>query len=218
MQGTTVNHHFAAVLTGDLRNSRSMSGDALTKAMDLIERTAGDIGCDVGQAVRFDRHRGDGWQVFLPQTETALRATLRIVAALRAQNGPDTRIAIGIGAATLPANDDLGAASGEAFIGAGDMLDGMDRHQNLAIDRRTGTFIPAIVGLLDWQSRQWTAPQAAALYEALRNQTPTQEEIAMKFGVSRQAIQLRLAGTGLPAIRDALHAFESGIETAWGGP
>lgn len=211
----TAETEFAAVLTGDLRQSRKIDASALQTAMSCIQAAAEDIARDTDLKVRFDRHRGDGWQVYLPHAEPALRAALRIVAALKAQTGLSTRIAIGIGQAILPPDGDLGAASGEAFIGAGDMLDGMERNRNLAIDWRCGPFIPALVGLLDWQSQQWTAPQAEALFEALRSQTPTQEEIAGKFGVSRQAIQLRLAATGLSALREALAAYETHIEHVW---
>ena len=158
----TAETEFAAVLTGDLRQSRKIDASTLQTAMSCIQAAAQDIGRDTDLKVSFDRHRGDGWQVYLPHAEPALRAALRI--------------AIGIGQAILPPDGDLGAASGEAFIGAGDMLDGMERNRNLAIDWRCGPFIPALVGLLDWQSQQWTAPQAEALFEALRSQTPTQEK------------------------------------------
>jgi len=205
-------HDFAAVLTGDIRDSRRMDDAALARAMGLIEQTATDIGTDLTCDLRFDRHRGDGWQIFLPRARNALRAALRISAALTAQgDGLQTRIAIGIGTATIPANGDLGAASGTAFVEAGDMLDSMERHETIVIDRQVGTVMTAMIGLLDWQAQNWTAPQAAALFEALRHRTPTQEEIATKFGVSRQAIQLRLAGTALPAIREAIYAFERHI-------
>lgn len=205
-------HAFAAVLTGDIRGSRTMGEASLRTAMEVIEQTAHDIGDDLKFEVRFDRHRGDGWQIVLPRAQSALRAALRISAALTAQEGGlQTRIAIGLGTATIPANGDLGAASGTAFVEAGDILDTMERHETIVIDRQVGTVVNAMIGLLDWQAQNWTAPQAAALVEALRHRAPTQEEIATRFGVTRQAIQLRLSGTGLPAIREAIHAFESHI-------
>lgn len=205
-------HDFAAVLTGDIRESRHSSEAALGNAMSRIAETAHDIGDDLNLETRFNRHRGDGWQVFLPRAQGALRAALRISAALTAQeDGLKTRIAIGLGSATIPDDGDLGAASGTAFVAAGDMLDSMDRHEMIVIDRQVGTVMTAMIGLLDWQAQNWTAPQSAALFEALRHRAPTQEDIATKFGVSRQAIQLRLAGTGLPAIREAIHAFQSTV-------
>lgn len=205
-------HEFAAVLTGDIRESRAMNEPTLSKVMGMIAEAADDIENDLAFKVHFDRHRGDGWQVVLPSAQAALRAALRISAALTAQgDGLQTRIAIGLGTAIIPANGDLGAASGTAFVEAGDMLDTMDRHETIVIDKQVGTVATAMIGLLDWQTQNWTAPQAAALFEALRHRTPTQEEIATKFGVSRQAIQLRLAGTALPAIREAIYAFERHI-------
>ncbi|MCM2561331.1 hypothetical protein M8756_00225 [Lutimaribacter sp. EGI FJ00015] len=215
MQADTIDHEFAAVLTGDLRNSRKLGSGRLAATMRHIVDAARDIGRDCKTSVHFDRHRGDGWQIVLPRAETALRAALRITAALAAQDGPATRIAIGIGAVHLPGSGDLGAADGPAFVASGDLLDSMERQRNIVIDARTGPCIPAMIGLLDWQSRHWSAPQAQALYDALRSSPPTQEEIAQEFGVSRQAIQLRLAGTGLAAIRDAVAVYENDLGVIW---
>ncbi len=210
---------FAAVLTGDLIKSRKRTNDAVDQAMSVLAAATKDLAHDFNidpQKVIFERFRGDGWQVFLPQGEIALRASLRLIAQLTAQgDGMATRIGIGLGKASLPADRRLGAASGEAFTVAGDVLENQDRNARISSPSMGNPAMTAMIMLLDWQSQNWTPAQAAALFEAMRDDTPTQEEIAGRFGVSRQAIQMRLAGTGLHAIREAFWAFESGIRQDW---
>jgi hypothetical protein len=43
---------------------------------------------------------------------------------------------------------------------------------------------------------------------ALHPQPPTQDRIAQSLGITRQAVQIRLKGAGLHALRPALAAFE----------
>lgn len=212
-------YQFAAVLTGDIISSRQSSVETLDAALQAIAQGAEDFGRDCHGFALFTRYRGDGWQVFLPEGEMALRAALRLIAVLRAADtGLVTRIGIGLGTAHLPATCDLGAAHGEAFTLAGDVLDGMHRNDRLQLPGLPDAADPAysaMVMLLDWQARHWTAAQAEALFEALRIIEPTQDEIAEAAGVTRQAIQLRLAATGLRAIRQSLWAYESRIRDLW---
>jgi hypothetical protein len=210
-------HPFAAVLTGDIVKSRGLTDRALSGVMDTLADSVSDIGKDLGLHAGFARYRGDGWQAFLPEGAPALRAALRLIAALTARHkGAATRMTIGLGAADLPPDRALGAASGAAFVTSGDLLAAQERWQRLTLAPRAGQALCAVTQLLDWQARQWTAPQAEALFEALRIQTPTQEEIAARIGgVTRQAIQIRLSGTGLPAIQEALHVFESTVADLW---
>lgn len=204
-------YSLAAVLTGDFIGSRR-NASALQHAMDVLQTVASDLPGDLNCSVIFDRYRGDGWQILLTEGRHGLRAALRIIAALQHANALPTRIALGFGQAALPPDNDLGAASGPAFVTAGDVLAAMDRNQRLAIPRipdPAHAAYKALVLFLDSESRNWTRGQAEAMYEALRLQPQTQEEIASRLGVTRQAIQSRLSGTTLGAVEEALHAFET---------
>lgn len=214
--------HFplAAVLTGDLVASRKHDAAAVNTAMRVLgEATAGLAGDwgDMASPVIFDRYRGDGWQLFLPAGEMALRTALRLVAALAREPASPiaTRIGVGLGEANLPDSGDLAAASGAAFTDAGDMLEALGRQQRLALPPTVGEPLRAVAQLLDWQSQNWTQAQAEALYEALQKDAPTQEQIAERFQVSRQAVQIRLARAGVHAIRHALRVYESELRTLW---
>lgn len=205
---------FAAVLTGDFVGSRR-DADALVQAMQVLRGFVADLPDDLHMTPVFDRYRGDGWQVLLPEAQPGLRVALRIIAALKRDAALPTRIALGFGPAQLPSDHDLGAASGPAFLDAGDALSGMDRQQRLAIPRASDpaqSAYGALVAFLDHESQGWTRGQAEALDKALRLSAPTQDEIATSLGVTRQAVQSRLSGTALAAITAALHAFESRLD------
>ena len=207
-------HDFASVLTGDLVASRRHGAEALDEAMQVLDRASRDIGEDLDTKPVFQRHRGDGWQLVLPMGQYGLRAALRIQAALAAAGSLATRI--GVGPAHIPDDGDLAAASGAAFHMAGDVLAGLARGTHLAlppIPGALGDALGALMLFVDREAQGWNRTQGQALFEALRIQTPTQEEIAQKVGVTRQAVQSRLSGTALDALQETLRVYESRIDT-----
>ncbi|MBV6635035.1 MAG: hypothetical protein KI788_03900 [Mameliella sp.] len=209
-------HDFASVLTGDLVASRRHGPEVLDKAMQVLERVSRDFGEDIGAKAVFQRHRGDGWQLFLPLAQPSLRAALRIQAALAAAGSLATRIGIGVGPAHIPDDGDLAAASGAAFHMAGDVLAGLARGTHLAVPPIPGALGDAFGALMLFVDREvqgWNRTQGQALFEALRVQTPTQEDIAQKVGVTRQAVQSRLSGTALDALQKTLWVYENRIDT-----
>ncbi|WP_300445014.1 hypothetical protein [uncultured Mameliella sp.] len=209
-------HDFASVLTGDLVASRRHGAEALDEAMQVLDRASRDIGEDLDTKPVFQRHRGDGWQLVLPMGQYGLRAALRIQAALAAAGSLATRIGIGVGPAHIPDDGDLAAASGAAFHMAGDVLAGLARGTHLAlppIPGALGDALGALMLFVDREAQGWNRTQGQALFEALRIQTPTQEEIAQKVGVTRQAVQSRLSGTALDALQETLRVYESRIDT-----
>lgn len=209
-------HDFASVLTGDLVASRRHGAEALDEAMQVLDRASRDIGEDLDTKPVFQRHRGDGWQLVLPMGQYGLRAALRIQAALAAAGSLSTRIGIGVGPARIPDDGNLAAASGAAFHMAGDVLAGLARGTHLAlppIPGALGDALGALMLFVDREAQGWNGTQGQALFEALRVQTPTQEEIAQKVGVTRQAVQSRLSGTALDALQETLRVYESRIDT-----
>ena len=163
---------------------------------------------------RFTRFRGDGWQCLAPCRKMALRATLFLRAHVRAlDRDADTRVSAGVGAGTLPGQDDLAAASGPAFEISGRGLDEMARAQQFAVawasPPAAAGLTGAIFALTDEISRLWTARQAETLIETLAPGDAAQREIAGKRGVSQQAIAKRLSAGGDWALQRALAAVEA---------
>lgn len=198
-------HSHAALLTGDIVASRHSTPQALTAFIDQIK-----VSCP--PPLMTDRHRGDGWQVLVPDAAQALDTALRLRADLRATGTTlTTRIAIGIGPAHVPSPPDLGAGHGLAFEASGEALNQMPRGTTLAIDTSASPALSALVGLLDFLSSGWTKAQAAVLAKALGPTPPTQDEIAKALGITRQAVQQHLRATGYHRLQTALAAARTEI-------
>lgn len=201
-----------AVITGDLINSRRHRPEDLDAAMNTIARQANLIAWQCAADTRFTRYRGDGWQIYLDFPGLCLSAALQITAALRAADtGIATRQSIGIGTVTSLPNTNLAAAQGDAFEASGLSLDHMEKSRRLTIAGRgiVTPFHEAIIGLADWHSARWSAPQAEAMRMMLESEEKPQAEMAAKLGITRQALQARLSGAGYAAWEPALHAFQS---------
>lgn len=199
-----------AVLTGDLIRSTRQGGRAVDFSLAALDHAAEEIaGWGLG-ATRFTRFRGDGWQIYLSASGPVLRAALFCAACLRAaETGLRTRIGAGVGAVDR-LDADLGRAAGPAFVLSGRALDGMVRTRWLAIDGvGPGPWPEAVVDLADWIAARWSREQAEAVAMALDPAGPAQAEIAERLGISRQAVQARLAGAGFQALGAALAAFEA---------
>ncbi len=164
-----------------------------------------------GADARFTRFRGDGWQMHLADPGRALRAALRVIAALAAApDGLATRAAIGVGGVDSLGTASLADADGPAFAASGRALDTMGRGRRLAVDGAdVGEMHRALVDLLDERSARWTRPQAEAVALALDPDAPPARALAARLGITPQAISYRLTGAGLPAIRSALAAWEA---------
>ncbi len=197
------------VITGDLIKSRSVTTAALNTTFETLSAAAADFGADWGLDLRFTRYRGDGWQIALGRPELTLHVVLFILARLRAgQSGVKTRLAIGIGPADTLGTDDLSDANGTAFIISGHHLDKMSRKRTLAIaGYGIGATQAAIIGFTEFITATWTAAQAEAVAHAMRDFPRTQDEIAAELGITRQAVQSRLASAGLAYFETAIRAF-----------
>lgn len=198
-----------AVLTGDLIKSRKASTFTVEATLDTLRDAAAAFGAAWDLDLRFTRYRGDGWQVVLAQPGLLLDAALFFLARLRAAKGPvATRIAIGVGAVETLGTADLSDATGPAFFVSGDHLDHMGRNRMIAL---AGTGIGAAeVGLIDlaeFIATGWTPAQAEAVAHALAGHAPRHEDIAATLGITRQAVQSRLSGAGLPYFDNALYAM-----------
>ncbi|MBC7740339.1 MAG: hypothetical protein H7245_24740 [Candidatus Saccharibacteria bacterium] len=199
------------VLTGDLIGSTEVEPSVVDLAMTCLSSAASTIADWTGNDTRFTRFRGDGWQIILSDPPLVLRATLLILASLRAKGGGlATRLSVATGTVDRLGDRGLAEASGPAFTLSGRNLDTMPPFRTFvyaALDRDQRWTI-AIMDLAVWQAQQWTPEQAEAAMLALDLPRRTDKVLAAQLGISRQAFQSRIKGTGLMAMRSALHAFE----------
>jgi len=206
----------ACVLTGDLVRSQALGAVRLEAVFDGLV-TAGAEVCGWAGGRGPERFRGDGWQLALDEPTFALRAALRMRAAVRAVDAAaETRIAAGFGKARYGAG--LADSSGEAFERAGRGLDGLRTHRKLVL---IGAF-PGVPGraladglaaACDALSQRWTPRQAEVFARACVPGAPTLKSIADELGVAPQTVQAHFSRAAGPALIDACAAFERAVAT-----
>lgn len=203
-----------AILTGDLIQSRRADGARVAAAFDVLQTAALDFGQAHDLDLRFTRYRGDGWQVALSDPRLTLDAILFFTARLRAaQPKIATRIAAGIGPVETLGTNDLSDGTGPAFFISGDQIDGMSPKRRLTL-AGAGHSYAAIIDLTEFITAGWTAAQAEAVACALQDDQRTHQDIAKILGITRQAVQSRLAGAGFGYFENAIYAIRNHDFTA----
>lgn len=200
----------SAVLTGDFIASSKVGPSLLDNAMGLIEATVEQQARLADGEIRFERFRGDGWQVFLADMTQVFRITLLILAELgRRPELPGTRIAIGIGPVDQIPPKGLAGAHGDAFELSGRALDAMNStvRMYLTTKGKEGRWLRPLFAYLDWQSSRWSQEQAEALGLAFMTDPPRAHAVAEHLGITRQAAQARLKGAGYSPLKEAVTAF-----------
>lgn len=201
----------AAVLTGDLIGSTEVEPAAADRAMLALAEAAQTIARWSGQDTLFTRFRGDGWQIYLAEPALVLRTTLLLFASLRGKGGGlATRLSVAVGPVDRLGDTGLAEAVGAAFTLSGRNLDKMTSTFVYAEADGDYRWTAAVMDLAAWQAQQWTREQAEAAALALDLPRATDQTLAASLGISRQAFQSRLKGTGLVAMTRALMAFEHG--------
>ncbi len=144
---------------------------------------------------KFTRFRGDGWQIMVTSPQYSLKYAVHLFAALRATNlNLDTRMSIGIGSVRSTGTNTLADADGDAFVLSGGNLDQIGKRRLTVARAPSGPFPGSYFAMLEDIMFGWTTAQAQAIALALRSPNTTQDDIAKTLGITRQAVQLRLAG------------------------
>lgn len=203
-----------AILTGDLIGSTAAPPDRVEATMDRLALCAAAIGPESS----FTRFRGDGWQMRLVEPGHCLKHSLYILASLRAENLLATRIAVGIGVEYPTGAKDLSTARGPAFTASGRALETMRPGETLALagEGIDGFRQLAFAFAADHAAR-WSAEQAEAMAMALGPEDVTQESIAARLGITRQAVGARFKAAGYGLLDRASLAFLNDY-TVEGGP
>ncbi len=197
-----------AVLTGDIIGSRKSPAKTVDKALAVLADAAQAFGAAHALTLRFTRDRGDGWQVIVNNPELTLRAMTFLRARLIAAGiDLDTRVSAGIGPIESQGTRDLSDATGSAFFLSGDHLNTAKKRRMVIAGDGIGPWQNAVLSLTDQLVSGWSAPQAEAAALSILHET-TQDEIAQTLGITRQAVQLRLAGSGVAALSEAFEAFK----------
>lgn len=195
-----------AILTGDLIGSTAATLGRVEATMDRLVLCAAAI----GPRTCFTRFRGDGWQMRLVEPGHCLLDSLYILASLRAESLLATRIAVGIGVEYPTDAKDLSTAMGPAFTASGRALEMMRPGETLALageEKDIDRYRQLVFAFAADHAARWSAEQAEAMAMAMGPDGMTQETIAAKLGITRQAVGARLKAAGYGLLNRASMAF-----------
>lgn len=156
--------------------------------------------------------QGDGFQLRCP-AQDALRQALLLKARLKQQDGPDIRLAIGLGPdapSSVPINEDTGLA----YQYSGRLLKELKK-QSLAFrsdyqDLDTTLNLMAKLAML--VADHWTPPVAELIHLSLRNPQRNQKDLMRLSGKSQSTVSEALKRGGFDALSDFEAYFRAQIE------
>lgn len=179
-----------AVITGDLVNSTQVA--APSEFRQALAQLLGGIE-EQHKAVT-SIHRGDGFQIALPQTANPFHVAILIRAALISQSPDkedrwDARMAIAMGEGKLS----LEHQNSEVYVQSGRCLDSL-KDQRLAIsagDETAALGFNVATAFMDDLIEQWTLKEAEVMYYYLKEKV-NHQQIAQQLNKKRATITLAL--------------------------
>jgi hypothetical protein len=213
-----------AVITGDIIGSSGLSIPDRKRLVNVIGESSRQLRRIFGKIVPLDVDvfRGDSWQVLLSDPPQSLRTALMFRALLRwkmESHSFDTRLAIGVGTATVMPRWRVSEGSGEAFRASGLALDSMKKRRMSFSFPGSDVEAPldVIVHLLDEIAVRWSDRQARAVVGALQGWT--QKKIAANWeepAITQQAVALHLEAAGWHAMDRGIIEFEQQLAAGLG--
>lgn len=198
-----------AVLTGDLVGSTALGPQKIEQAFEALKDCAEMQAAWMdGQSLHFTRHRGDGWQVALPEPKYALRSALAFRAALRSLGSEfDSYIGIAEGEISKPLTKSLNDQTEPVFSDSGQILETIksDKQLSVKLGHHAKGEVAANAILFDEISKSWTPAQAAPLLRMLDPVAPpSYTNMAKALGKTRQSTTKSLDSAGFRSIWAAL--------------
>jgi hypothetical protein len=219
---------YYAVLTGDIINSRKLSGSQMADIQDaLIETGAVLKKIPAAGCLYIDVFRGDSWQLLSDKPEKSLFLCLYIRAALKQRTGRkvNTRVSAAIDTIAFAGDGNTRTGNGRAFIQSGSGLDQMTNRTPEMIfyfaDAQAGLentgldCLHPMIGLLDFVSQSWTPAQSTVAGKLMEGLSIT--EIAEFTGTNKSNIVQQQNRVGWKSIELAMSFFEHTINNAFVG-
>lgn len=203
-----------AVLTGDLVYSTRVPSSFHGRILRRLRRIFADARQLASPLSPFQIHRGDAFQVVLPDGRRALPTCLFLRCSCIAQLQLDVRISVGIDVIDRGGVRSPGEGSGPAFIRSGRALNRMPAHRRLLIDTwddQLNQEMDAFCALIDALVGTWTEKECEAV--ALRLKGMKQAQIASKLKISQPAVNQRLSLANWWAIDRSLDRWQAALKS-----
>jgi len=204
-----------AVLTGDIIASQRISDTtALYRVLDTtLARLANHHGG------RFERYRGDGFQLAIPDTGEALHAAVALRAELIMHSQDqrwDARVAVAVGHNEWQPGSPLASADGPVFIASGKALDVISESDaHLALIEASAPHDAAmtlLVRYVDELIDDWSRYSAEVAYLRLWNEE-SQQAMAERLGIRQPSVHKRLRAARWVMLADTLDFFQQHLAT-----
>jgi hypothetical protein len=195
---------FAGVLTGDIVNSSSMTGQDYEQLLYTLQRTLQLV--QTLSHGKFDIYRGDSFQAVFSDPAAAFKAALVIRLALRSSTPAfDARQCIGIGQVSL-LRADVRSSMGEAFVLSGTGLDRM-KSNFLAIhssDAAQQERLELVTRLMDAHLSHLAPAQSDVLLHYLLAEDKSHQAVAIAAGKNRSNVTRLLNASRYHLVEDYL--------------
>ncbi|UYG08983.1 hypothetical protein [Halomonas sp. M4R1S46] len=209
-----------AVLTGDVIASRRIADTpALYRVLDA---TLGRLAEHYGG--RFERYRGDGFQLALPAAGAALDAAVALRAALIMHSDErrwDARVAMAVGSDDWQADRALASADGPVFVASGRALDALaEGAAHLALTRPGAprdAALALLVRYVDELVDGWSRYSAEIACLSLWHDE-SQQAMAERLGIRQPSVHKRLRTARWALLADTLDFFRHRLATEGPAP
>ncbi|WP_168013131.1 hypothetical protein [Halomonas salinarum] len=204
-----------AVLTGDLIGSQRITETkALYQALETaLERLAGHYGG------RFERYRGDGFQLAIPDASSALDAAVALRGELIMHSEEqrwDARVAVAVGHNEWRPDSPLASADGPVFVASGKALDALtETGEHLTLIRPHAPEDDAMTLLVRYMGELvdgWSHHSAEIAY--LKFWHPeSQQAMAERLNIRQPSVHKRLRTARWSMLADTLDFFRHRLAT-----
>lgn len=202
-----------AIVTGDIVDSRKVAADRWMKTLKEELATWGKAGED------WEIYRGDSFQLKIKNPEEGLLAAVRLKAALRAINGLDCRMGIGVGTEDFTATRLL-ENNGTAYIHSGEAFDSLAEYRqkiriktpNSEFDEEINLMLKMSLTFMD----HWTASSARMIHLVFKHPDKNQTELGAMEDISQHAVSARLSRANFSILESFLEYFPKRLKTQVG--
>jgi hypothetical protein len=200
-----------AVLTGDIVNSTKLSPHDEKKLLKLLQ--------DILTDHKYEFFRGDSFQIYLKDSQPALRLALQCRTAAigldpeQSRAISDVRLSIGIGQVETPVRA-LALAKGEAFLLSGRALDSLEKTEGRLIittENKMANYALAVMSdYINSIYRQMTPKQAEVIFELLKGHS--QQHVAEKLNRSKSTISQHVTAGRWDEIESILKKYQDIVQ------